>query len=277
MTAVQTQRCGDDVEPLNTVERRFGLELLDADSATSVAVMSMPIAGLTNPVTGTTTLGPLAILLDAAAGRANHFRRGADEWTVTSELCLEFSPDAQLCATDDPRHHVIAAAHTLGRTGLTSVSLCTLSCGADTIGCGTVRSYFIPVDRAIPEEMDCSAPTANTTLAELMAVQIRSSAADRPTLMQLPNPAINNRIGAVHGGVATAGLELAAAAAINTDGPQMTTASIRVNFLRPFVSGEDSRYVATPLRVGRTSGVADTQAVGRDGKAAVVARVTAYR
>jgi uncharacterized protein (TIGR00369 family) len=81
----------------------------------------------------------------------------------------------------------------------------------------------------------------------------------------------------VHGGVASAGLELAASAAINTDGHQMTTASLRVNFLRPFIAGEDTRYVATPLRIGRTSAVADAQAVGADGRVAVVGRLTAYR
>jgi uncharacterized protein (TIGR00369 family) len=95
--------------------------------------------------------------------------------------------------------------------------------------------------------------------------------------MQEPNPAIYNRVGAVHGGVASAGLELAASAAINTDGKHMTTASLRVNFLRPFIGSDQSRYVATPLRTGRTSAVADAQAIGDDGKVAVVARVTAYR
>ena len=31
------------------------------------------------------------------------------------------------------------------------------------------------------------------------------------------------------------------------------------------------------LRIGRTSAVADAQAIGPDGKVAVIARVTAYR
>lgn len=277
MTALQPERCDDGLEPLNSVERRFGLEILDVDLDASVAVMSMPAAGLTNPFTGAPTLGPLAILVDAAAGRANHFRRGIDEWTVSSELCLELSPSVDLRATDDPQHGVLATAHALGRKGLTSVSLCTLTKGAETIGCGTVRSYFVPADRVVPD-VDGSPPMPNATLAELTAVQIRSTDDEGSrTLMQLPNPAINNRIGAVHGGVATAGLELAASAVLNTHSHHMTTASIRVNFLRPFLAGEDSRYVATALRVGRTSGVADAQAIGEDGKPAIVARITAYR
>ncbi|MBW8710401.1 MAG: hypothetical protein JF631_04805 [Mycobacterium sp.] len=54
------------------------------------------------------------------------------------------------------------------------------------------------------------------------------------------------------------------------------TASLRLNFLREFRSGPESRYVGTALRVGRGSGVAEAQAVGDDGKAAIIARITAY-
>ena len=57
----------------------------------------------------------------------------------------------------------------------------------------------------------------------------------------------------------------------------MRTASIRVNFLRPFVAGAQSVYEATALRIGRTSAIADATAVGADEKAAVIARVTGYR
>ena len=54
------------------------------------------------------------------------------------------------------------------------------------------------------------------------------------------------------------------------------TASLRVNFLRQFRSGPESRFVGTALRVGRSSGVAAAPAVGDDGKAAIIARITAY-
>jgi hypothetical protein len=36
-------------------------------------------------------------------------------------------------------------------------------------------------------------------------------------------------------------------------------------------------YEATALRIGRTSAIADASAIGDDGKAAVIARVTGYR
>jgi acyl-coenzyme A thioesterase PaaI-like protein len=57
----------------------------------------------------------------------------------------------------------------------------------------------------------------------------------------------------------------------------LNTASLRFNFLRQFRSGPESRYVGTPLRVGRSSGVAEAQAVSGDGEVAIIARLTAYR
>ena len=69
---------------------------------------------------------------------------------------------------------------------------------------------------------------------------------------------LNNSLGIVPGGV------------------PLHTASLRINFLRQFRSGPESRYVGTALRVGRSSGVAEAQAVGDAGKAAIIARITAY-
>jgi uncharacterized protein (TIGR00369 family) len=273
MTATQPDRCEVDIDPVTGVERRFAVEILDLGVESSTVLMSMPVFGMTNPFTGAPTLSPLAILVDAAAGRANHLGRDTDEWSVTSELTLELSLDA-----GDPTEHVVAAAHTLGRQGATSVSLCTLTQGADTVGYGTVRSYFISADRMVDDHpSDPPSGTSQRTLAELMAVRIQSADAGTPVLMQEPNPAIYNRIGAIHGGIAAAGLELAASATLNTNGRHMTSASLRANFLRPFLGSDHSRYVATPLRIGRTSAVADAQAVGEDGKAAVIARITAYQ
>ena len=82
----------------------------------------------------------------------------------------------------------------------------------------------------------------------------------------------------MHGGVAAAALELVASAAINNSGGvRFRTASVRVNFLRPFFASSHSRYEAAPLRIGRGTAVADAQAVNEDGKVALIARVTAYR
>ena len=271
MTTTQPERCDEQLDPVTAVERRFAVEIVDHDVASSTVVMSMPVVGMANPFTGAPTLGPLAILIDAAAGRSNHLGRDDTEWSVSSELTLELTPRGADAA------QVVATATPLGREGATAFSVCTLTRGSDIIGWGTVRSYFISADRMVPDPPNGSLPPSSSTLAEMMAVRVAAADDGTRVLMQQPNPGVYNRIGAVHGGVASAGLELAASAAINANGHQMTTASLRVNFLRPFIAGQDTRYVATPLRIGRTSAVADSQAVGADGRVAVVARVTAYQ
>ena len=268
-----------DVEAADRIMLRFGIDVLDIDPAEATSVMSMPIAGMRNPFTGVNTVGPLAILVDSASGMVNHMGRRDDEWSVSSELVLELSPDAGAQASWDAQHPVVAHARLLGARGSSSLSLCTLKSGITTIGGGMVRSYFVPGERVIPTNpTETLARTAQTELSDLMAVEIAPAAGDMPMLSQRVDPILNNGVGTVHGGVAAAGLELVASAAINnSDGALFRTASVRVNFLRPFFASAHSRYEAAPLRIGRGTAVADAQAVNEDGKVALIARVTAYR
>jgi uncharacterized protein (TIGR00369 family) len=265
-----------DVETPDTVRRRFGIEILDVNLPKETAVLSMPITGLRNPFTDTPTVGPLAILVDAACGLVNHLRRPLHRWTVSSELSVELSPDS----VHDSDLPVVASARTLGPVASSSLSSCTLTHGESVIGGGTVRSFYIPgstLDACRPP--DTLVKTAQTTLADLMAVQVRAFDEGVRMLSQGVDPMLNNEIGIVHGGVAAAGLELVASAAINPlrSRDPLRTASIRVNFLRPFIASAHSRYVGAPLRIGRSTAVGDSQALGEDGKVTIAARVTAYR
>ncbi|BBY93350.1 phenylacetic acid degradation protein [Mycobacterium gallinarum] len=260
------------------VLRRFGIKMIDADVTSETAAMSMPLAGMRNPVTDMPTVGPLGILVDAVSGFVNHFRHEPGEWTVSTELTLDLSPDGSERATADDAAPVVAVGQLLGPRGSTSLSFCTLTCGDVIIGGGTVRSFFLTPDRVVRDEPEETLRrTASTPLSELMAVQIGAVASDFCVLRQRPDPFLDNAVGVVNGGVASAGLELAASAVINAGGPPMRTASLRVNFLRPFFAGEHSRYEAAPLRIGRTTAVADAQALTEDGRPALTARVTAYR
>lgn len=263
------------VYPLSTALGRFGLgPVLDSPDP---FISSMPLAGLTNPVTGAPTLGPLAVLVDHAAGLVNHYRKTDDEWTLTSELTLEITPQALQVVADNPDVPAIATARPTGARGAnTALGCCEITVGDAVIGIGTVRSFYIAREGEHPAEwplvdVDGQRPT---DLRDIMAIDI-----DEPNVIhQRQNAALNNTLGIVHGGVSAAGLELAASAAINVDrsGELLHTASLRVNYLRPFFSGGESRYVGSVLRVGRRSGVAEAQAVGPDGQPALLARVTAY-
>jgi uncharacterized protein (TIGR00369 family) len=112
-----------------------------------------------------------------------------------------------------------------------------------------------------------------------MAVRAGESGGPAKVLVQDADPVLNNSLGIVHGGVSAMALELVGSAAVNEgrgDQP-LNTASLRVNFMRQFHSGPESRYEGTALRVGRSSGVAEARAVDAEGEPAIIARVTAYR
>lgn len=265
-----------DLETPDSIQARFGIAYLESCPAKATAVMSMPMMRFRNPFTDAATLGPLAILVDAAAGIVNHYRRPRGQWTVSSELSMDLSLDD----VGDLDGTVVATAHSPGPLGATSLGICTLTYGGNVIGGGTVRSFFIDADGEVtpghrPESLRRS---PETTFAELMAAHVREGEAD-PVLAQRVDDNLNNDIHMLHGGVAAAGIELAASAAVNrgrTDG-LLHTASLRVNFLRPFFAGAESRYEGSTLRVGRNTGVGDAQAIGADGKVALAGRVTAYR
>lgn len=278
MTGVDEREVRYDIETPAAIQVRFGIEFLAASLRDATVVMSMPVSGLRNPFTGAPAVGPLAILVDAAAGMVNHYRRCIDRWTVSSELALEVSSNVADAMHDDAPP-VVASAHAVGSAGSTPLSICTLTCGGAVIATGTVRSAFIPADGVAVKQPPLNLVGETRTLEDLMAIRVQDSEDDSRVLYQRRDPDLNNDIGIVHGGMASAGLELAASAAINGDQSAglFQTASLRVNFVRPFFAGSTSRYVGTPVRVGRTTGIADAQAIGDDGKVALAARVTAYR
>ena len=264
--------------PPNTALGRFGIAPL-VDSPDPF-VSSIPLAGLVNPVTGAPTVGPLAVLVDHAAGLVNHYRRQSDEWTVSSELTLEITPSAPTVIEDKPGLAAVATARPAGTRGTTALGVCEITVGDEVIGIGTVRSVYVAHPGEFPQgwppPVDGPRPT---DLTEIMALHVDHADDGAPVIHQRENSVLNNSLGIVHGGVSAAGLELAASAVLNADrvDEPLHTASLRVNYLRQFLSGGDSRYAATALRVGRRSGVAEATAIGADGEVALIARVTAYR
>lgn len=255
----------------------MGIETLDVGPRHCTA--TIPVGGLVNPLTGLPTLATVAMLVDHAGGFLNHGRRRDDEWTVTSELSLELAPGAAAQIAAAPDLSMRADARTLGAKNGSALTVCELVLGDDVVGTASVRSFYVSAPPGSPAEWpdyqgeNQLAPT----LAERMAVHVGEGTPSSAVLVQTSDAVVNNSMGIVHGGVSAAALELVGAAALNLgrDGT-LHTASLRVNYLRPFRSGPESRYVGTVLRAGRGSGVAEAQAVGDDGAVALIARLTAY-
>ena len=271
---------GLDPETPLSVLRRFGITTIEEDLDRCVVTAQMPAGGLRNPFTGQASVAALAVLVDDVGGRVNYYRRGEGQWTVSSELSVEMSPGAVESMLGRPEEPVVATARPFGPAGATWLSICSLTHCGRVIGGGTVRTVPLPggPEEPVRRGDDPLVRTDQTALADLMAVEALPTQGGTYRLRQCPDPMVNNLIGIVHGGVSSAGLELVGAAALNhqQDTP-MRTASIRVNFMRPFVAGAQSVYEGTALRIGRTSAIADAVAIGPDGKAAVLARITGYR
>jgi uncharacterized protein (TIGR00369 family) len=266
--------------PLNTPLGHFGI--VTTDEGAHGCVASIPAGGMVNPLTGEPTVAALAMLVDHAGGLVNHHRRAPGEWTVSSELSVELAPDALARIESASEVPVFATARPCGPKGPNALGLCELTHRDSVIGTATVRSFYIPAPDRLAEWPDGpTGPLPAGSLADRMAVRVAESGGATKVLVQDSDPVLNNSLGIVHGGVSAMALELVGSAAVNDgrDDQPLRTASLRVNFLRQFLltpSGPESRYEGTALRVGRSSGVAEARAVGADGKAAIIARVTAY-
>jgi hypothetical protein len=99
---------------------------------------------MTNPLTGIPTVAPLAMLVDHIGGLVNHHRRGPGEWTVSSELSLELSPDAAALIAAAPEVPVVATGRPCGRKGSNALGLCEFTHGDSVIATATVRSLYFP-------------------------------------------------------------------------------------------------------------------------------------
>jgi uncharacterized protein (TIGR00369 family) len=265
--------------PLNTPIGRFGIATFEATTAVpggEEVTATLPAHGLRNPLTGLPTAAPLAMLLDHVGGLTNHLRRGEGEWTVSTELSIELSPEAVdiIDAGDIP---VTGRGWPVGGKARTAMVLCEFSVDGLVLGTGSVRSFYITASQFTDPPGDPEHLVRKTGLAAMMSVEPDPSGP--AVLRQSADPVLNNSLGVVHGGIAATGLELVASAAVNAgreDAP-LRTGSLRVNFLRRLVAGGECRYTATASHVGRSTGVAEAQAFGADGQLALTARFTGYR
>jgi hypothetical protein len=113
MTEVDKRTNEHDLETPDSIQVRFGISYVESHPAEAIAALTMPMDRFRNPFTGAPTVGPLAILVDAAAGIVNHYRRRPGQWTVSSELSMDVSLDG-VGDLDGP---VLATAHALGPLG----------------------------------------------------------------------------------------------------------------------------------------------------------------
>jgi hypothetical protein len=93
MTEVDKHTNEHHLETPDSIQLRFGISYVESRPAEAIAALTMPMERFRNPFTGAPTVGPLAVLVDAAASIVNHYRRRPGQWTVSSELSMDLSLD----------------------------------------------------------------------------------------------------------------------------------------------------------------------------------------
>ncbi len=212
---------------------------------------------MVNPLTGTLTIAPLAMLVDHVGGLVNHHRRGDGEWTVSSELSFEVRPDAVDVIGQAPDEPVAATSRPFGAKSDVALGLCELTHRGTTLATATVRSFYISAPGHLAD-FPFDGPTGPLppgTLSDRMAVRVAESGGAAKALQQLPDPVLNNSLGIVHGGVSAMALELVASAAINAGRDEHAAADrIAAGELHPPVLLSRRRPRITLCRNGFTGG-----------------------
>lgn len=267
-----------DVDDPDGVRMRFSMETLKRTPDS--VIMTMPAGAMANPMTGAPTLALLSIVVDTAGSTAVYESRGMG-WPVTTELAVDYNPECDP-ALLTARESAIAEvrAEMVGFTTSRALAKCGITIGGQRCAEASLGVAYVSGDSVYagrPTETLTDVRTAE--LGRLLAVGSGELADGRATLAQWPDPMLLNATRHVHGGVASAGLELVSLAAMNADAGArpFRAGSIRVNFIRPFISGPRAHYRAEVVRAGATMAIADATSVGDDGKPAVTARITAYR
>jgi len=190
---------------------------------------------------------------------------------------VDLLPGVLEAADDIIETPVIARSWPVGRRNRIALSACEFTINDEVIGNGSARNmYTTTASVDIRGHAGEVAPGLERDFASMMSVGVDERAGSA-TLIQRVDPILNNAMGVVNGGVAAAGAEMAASAAINAKNDVAQTMALRVNFLRPFLSKDGGHYRGAAVRNGRGVAVAEGRAVNGDGSVAVTALITAYR
>jgi uncharacterized protein (TIGR00369 family) len=116
-------------------------------------------------------------------------------------------------------------------------------------------------------------PSPAPGLATLMGAALRATEVGAVLEIKV-TPEVANPLGNLHGGFSFAACDLVAQAALHAAGGPTQTASIRVNYPRPFPPGSTARFEARLLHQGRGLGIVSVTGTAGRGKPCVIATVT---
>ncbi len=89
------------------------------------------------------------MLVDHVGGLLNHCRRGADEWTVSSELSVDVGARRRGDPRDGSDVRVVGTARPLGGKTGGALAVCELAVGTQQVATALVRSFYIQVPAGV--------------------------------------------------------------------------------------------------------------------------------
>lgn len=243
-------------------EARFGVGTIDLEGRRTVASM---LIDERHAVRGRTSLGSLGVLVDIVLGFALIKRRPPGHWSVSCEIAIDAVP-----TLPPPGTTVSIEAETdfAGATeGLATGWVVTED--GSRVALAMQRARFVPWaedHRFDSRRQHAPSSSACDGLAELLDAEL--TAAGEAILP--PDPAWQNPLHNLHGGVALATSCLAADRALEElctrEGrPALVPRSIRVNYVRPIPADRPARFSPHLRHLGRTFGVVDVEGIGARG------------
>lgn len=251
-----------------TVEARFGLGDCRPTDTGNRCIQRVPAWGL--DAEGRPRAAVLMVLADHILGELPYMRRPRRTWSLTTELTLDII--GQL-----PRADTLVAEGSEIAQGEQSFIRCHITDPAGTIvAVGTARMAFVSAAAGEPVA-DTSAESSEVSKAididTTLGLDYRRLAEGVEVSMAEPGRWVN-AFGIMHGGVSACLTELVASAAIAERNPDLSTAHVHTNYLRPVLASAPLTAVARSFHVGRSSAVVEV--LGRSGGArCTVSTVTA--
>ena len=233
---------------------------------------------------GTPCAGALGVLIDDSLGSTMLARRAGDRWPVSTEISVDLGAPPPCDGSP-----LVAEARCLDDSPGAGVALAqgrVLDHAGRTIAVTTMRGRYVPVGEAaisagtIPPGTSARRDAASSTLALLAGtVRRRGERGERGEDVELvlpADPVFANPLGNTHGGVLLCASEIAGRLALRSGGGPLSTASVRIAYLRPAPLTDPMVFTAEVVHRGRTFGVARVTSRGASAKPCTVATVTCH-
>lgn len=257
-------------------ETAFGVHPVMTDGHTATSAMHLGEWGLREDGTRMHQ-GSTGVLIDDTTAYAVLTARGAEQWSVTSEISVDFHTTIPLrtqllSATATADHSTQGWGHSSGQLR---------GEGGELIATIGQRMRFFSGDDSPHRQAPVPADTPSWLNSLDSHLEFSSQQGTRCEFVLRTDPGMRNPMGMLHGGIGLCFSEMAANEAWERSqafpGEPFHTASLRMSYLRPGVLDGDLRIVVDIIHSSRSVVLAEVRICNTDGSAATFGVATLHR